>query len=277
MKILIVSWEYPPVVVGGLGRHVHHLATELAAAGHEVVVLSRRPVGHRRRPPIPTVTHIAEGVLVVAVAEDPPHFVFGEDMLAWTLAMGHAMVRAGVALRQARRRRGLEARRRARARLAGRAPGDRAGRVLRRAAGLHAPRHRGRPAQRLGLGPDQPAGALGRVVAGQRIRRADHLLGVDAGRGRPAVRSAAAADHGDPQRNRRHHLELPRSARRAPARRDCCTSAGSNTRRACRTPSPRCPGSAAATRAPRWPIAGEGTQFEWLQRAGPRRTGWPGR
>ncbi len=38
MKILIVSWEYPPVVVGGLGRHVHHLATELAAAGHEVVV-----------------------------------------------------------------------------------------------------------------------------------------------------------------------------------------------------------------------------------------------
>ena len=37
MKILIVSWEYPPVVVGGLGRHVHHLATELAAAGHEVL------------------------------------------------------------------------------------------------------------------------------------------------------------------------------------------------------------------------------------------------
>ncbi|WP_407663377.1 glycogen/starch synthase [Mycolicibacterium mageritense] len=39
----MVSWEYPPVVVGGLGRHVHHLATALAAAGHEVVVLSRRP------------------------------------------------------------------------------------------------------------------------------------------------------------------------------------------------------------------------------------------
>ncbi|WP_410578784.1 glycogen/starch synthase, partial [Bacillus sp. SIMBA_026] len=37
MKVLIVSWEYPPVVVGGLGRHVHHLAVELARAGHEVV------------------------------------------------------------------------------------------------------------------------------------------------------------------------------------------------------------------------------------------------
>ncbi|HET9563112.1 MAG TPA: glycogen/starch synthase, partial [Mycobacterium sp.] len=43
MKVLMVSWEYPPVVVGGLGRHVYQLATALAAAGHEVVVLSRRP------------------------------------------------------------------------------------------------------------------------------------------------------------------------------------------------------------------------------------------
>ena len=38
MKVLLVSWEYPPVVIGGLGRHVHHLATELVAAGHVVVV-----------------------------------------------------------------------------------------------------------------------------------------------------------------------------------------------------------------------------------------------
>ncbi|MBF0662645.1 MULTISPECIES: glycosyltransferase family 4 protein [unclassified Rhodococcus (in: high G+C Gram-positive bacteria)] len=97
MKILIVSWEYPPVVVGGLGRHVHHLATELAAAGNEVVVLSRRPTGTDASTH-PTLSHIAEGVLVVAVAEDAPHFVFGEDMLAWTLAMGHAMVRAGIGL-----------------------------------------------------------------------------------------------------------------------------------------------------------------------------------
>ncbi|MFD4366448.1 glycosyltransferase family 4 protein [Rhodococcus sp. NPDC058521] len=97
MKILIVSWEYPPVVVGGLGRHVHHLATELAAAGHEVVVLSRRPSGTDATTH-PTITHFEDGVLVVAVAEDPAHFVFGEDMIAWTLAMGHAMVRAGTAL-----------------------------------------------------------------------------------------------------------------------------------------------------------------------------------
>jgi len=97
LRILIVSWEYPPVVVGGLGRHVHHLAVELAAAGHEVVVLSRRPTGTDASTH-PTISHVTEGVLVVAVAEDAPHFEFGEDMLAWTLAMGHAMVRAGVSL-----------------------------------------------------------------------------------------------------------------------------------------------------------------------------------
>jgi len=41
LRILMLSWEYPPVVVGGLGRHVHALATSLATAGHEVTVVTR--------------------------------------------------------------------------------------------------------------------------------------------------------------------------------------------------------------------------------------------
>jgi len=97
MKILLVSWEYPPVVIGGLGRHVHHLATELAMAGHDVVVLSRRPTAtdpHSH----PTTDEVTEGVRVIAAAEDPHEFTFGTDMMAWTLAMGHAMVRAGLGL-----------------------------------------------------------------------------------------------------------------------------------------------------------------------------------
>ena len=40
-----MSWEYPPVVVGGLGRHVDALTRELAALGHDVVVLTRQPTG----------------------------------------------------------------------------------------------------------------------------------------------------------------------------------------------------------------------------------------
>jgi glycogen(starch) synthase len=98
MKILMVSWEYPPVVVGGLGRHVHHLSTALAAAGHEVVVLSRHPSGTDPSTH-PSSDEINEGVRVIAVAHDPHEFTFGNDMMAWTLAMGHAMVRAGLSLK----------------------------------------------------------------------------------------------------------------------------------------------------------------------------------
>ena len=95
MKILMVSWEYPPVVIGGLGRHVHHLATALAAAGHEVMVLSRRPFDTDPSTH-PTTDEVHEGVRVVAAAQDPHEFGFGTDMMAWTLAMGHSMIRAGL-------------------------------------------------------------------------------------------------------------------------------------------------------------------------------------
>lgn len=97
MKILMVSWEYPPVVIGGLGRHVHHLATALAAAGHDVVVLSRRPTGTDPSTH-PSSDEISEGVRVIAAAHDPHEFSFSTDMMAWTLAMGHAMIRAGLSL-----------------------------------------------------------------------------------------------------------------------------------------------------------------------------------
>ncbi|WP_440900935.1 glycosyltransferase family 4 protein [Actinosynnema sp.] len=97
MRVLMLSWEYPPVVVGGLGRHVHALADRLVRAGHEVVVLCRQPEG------TDAVTHPTEdvvlgGVRVVRVAEDPAHLVFERDLVAWVLAMGHAMTRAGLAL-----------------------------------------------------------------------------------------------------------------------------------------------------------------------------------
>jgi glycogen(starch) synthase len=101
MKILMVSWEYPPVVIGGLGRHVHHLSTALAAAGHEVVVLSRRPSGTDPSTH-PSSDEVNEDVRVVAAAHDPHEFTFGNDMMAWTLAMGHAMVRAGLSLKHQR-------------------------------------------------------------------------------------------------------------------------------------------------------------------------------
>ncbi|AKK26975.1 glycosyltransferase family 4 protein [Mycobacterium sp. EPa45] len=97
MKILMVSWEYPPVIIGGLGRHVYQLATALAADGHEVVVLARRPSGTDPSTH-PTTDELHEGVRVIAAAQDPHEFDFGRDMMAWTMAMGHAMIRAGLTL-----------------------------------------------------------------------------------------------------------------------------------------------------------------------------------
>ena len=95
MRVLVVSWEYPPVVVGGLGRHVHHLAEAVAQEGHEVIVLTRQPSGTDALTH-PTSDTVVNGVRVIAVAEDPPAFDFGADMMAWTLAMGHSYVRAGL-------------------------------------------------------------------------------------------------------------------------------------------------------------------------------------
>ncbi len=104
VKILMVSWEYPPVVIGGLGRHVHHLSTALAAAGHEVVVLSRRPTGTDPSTH-PSSDEVSAGVRVVAAAQDPHEFSFSTDMMAWTLAMGHSMIRTGLSLKKRRAQR----------------------------------------------------------------------------------------------------------------------------------------------------------------------------
>ncbi|HEY84264.1 MAG TPA: glycosyltransferase family 4 protein [Chloroflexi bacterium] len=49
MKILMLSWEFPPCVTGGLGRHVAELAPALANEGVEVHVMAPHP-----SPPLPT-------------------------------------------------------------------------------------------------------------------------------------------------------------------------------------------------------------------------------
>ena len=40
-RVLILSWEYPPIVEGGLARHVRKLSEQLVAQGTEVHVLTR--------------------------------------------------------------------------------------------------------------------------------------------------------------------------------------------------------------------------------------------
>ena len=77
MRILILSWEYPPRIVGGLGKHVHRLSLGLAEAGHTVHVVTRD------HPDAPTEEEI-DGVHVVRVGEYPPIVPF-DDLIPWVL------------------------------------------------------------------------------------------------------------------------------------------------------------------------------------------------
>jgi glycogen(starch) synthase len=90
LRVLMLSWEFPPVVVGGLGRHVHQLATALVAAGHEVTVVTRHA------PDAPLEEYV-DGVRVVRAPEDPPLFPLSTpSLLAWTMAFNHALTRAAL-------------------------------------------------------------------------------------------------------------------------------------------------------------------------------------
>jgi glycogen(starch) synthase len=90
LRVLMLSWEYPPVVVGGLGRHVHALATSLASAGHQVTVVTRHA-------PDAPLEELRDGVRVVRAPEDPPLFPLATPtLLAWTMAFNHSLTRAAL-------------------------------------------------------------------------------------------------------------------------------------------------------------------------------------
>jgi glycogen(starch) synthase len=87
----MVSWEYPPLVYGGLGRHVHGLAEALVADGHEVAVVTQ---SHAGAPD----DAVVGGVRVRRVRPDPPARSARDDLALWTLALNAAQVRAGQGL-----------------------------------------------------------------------------------------------------------------------------------------------------------------------------------
>nr|MDT0659704.1 glycosyltransferase family 4 protein [Micromonospora sp. DSM 115978] len=89
-RILMLSWEYPPVLVGGLGRHVHALATSLATAGHHVTVITRHADG------APLEEH-TDGVHIIRAPEDPIGFPLATPtLLAWTMAFNHTLTRTAL-------------------------------------------------------------------------------------------------------------------------------------------------------------------------------------
>ena len=236
MRALILSWEYPPLIEGGLARHVRKLAENLAAQDVDVHVLAR---GRDERPP----EEEAGGVLIHRVREPERPRDLGE-FVAWIEHMNSDMLAAGVEV------------------------GDRydfdvvhghdwlvasAGHHLanrfRAPARGHDPRDRVRAPP--GLGRQAPAVVHPRrgALDGQPRRAGDHLLGLHArARGRH-LRARGVARGGDPQRHRplragagRRPRHAARALRRSRTRSSSCWSAGSSTRRASSSRSRRCPG-----------------------------------
>lgn len=88
MRVLHVSWEYPPIVYGGLGRHVQALTRAQAERGDDVTVLTQTADATG------SVEEI-DGVRVIRAPHDPPAVPFSEEtLLAWVLGMQTGMIRA---------------------------------------------------------------------------------------------------------------------------------------------------------------------------------------
>jgi len=89
VRVLLLTWEYPPNVVGGLGRHVAALARTLTAQGHEVHVVTRDDPTAPAAP-----DEWVDGIHIVRVSEAPPVIPFGE-LIAWVLAFNNRAQAAG--------------------------------------------------------------------------------------------------------------------------------------------------------------------------------------
>jgi len=84
MRLLVLSWEYPPVIEGGLARHVAKLSEALARLGVEVHVLSRDDRG------LPS--DCGRGGVTVHRVSTPPRPEPLERFIAWVRAMNLAMI-----------------------------------------------------------------------------------------------------------------------------------------------------------------------------------------
>jgi len=82
MRILEITWEYPPHIVGGLGRHVYNLSVHLASKGAEVTVLSFTDGTSKKQ-------ERAEGVEIVRVN---PYVLRYPDFVSWIEGLNMLMV-----------------------------------------------------------------------------------------------------------------------------------------------------------------------------------------
>lgn len=79
MKILVLSWEFPPRIVGGIARHVAELYPELVKLGHEIHLITVE-VGHA------AMYEVVEGIHVHRVPVSYSH-----DFFHWVVNLNQSM------------------------------------------------------------------------------------------------------------------------------------------------------------------------------------------
>lgn len=87
MRVLTLSWEYPPRVVGGLARHVYELSSELARQDVEVTVLTCAADGESGVEP--------DGLRVVRVRMNNPSTL---DFLTWVMQFNLNLLESALGL-----------------------------------------------------------------------------------------------------------------------------------------------------------------------------------
>lgn len=83
MKILVLTWEFPPRIVGGIARHVAELYPELVKLGHDIHLLT---VEFGEAP----LYEVVEGIHVHRVPVGP-----SENFFHWVVNMNESMGRQG--------------------------------------------------------------------------------------------------------------------------------------------------------------------------------------
>jgi len=97
-RVLILSWEYPPVIEGGLARHVRKLAEALVRQGVSVDVLTRGVGENTGEESI----DVGEGTVYVHRVREPGWPRDLDRFVAWVEQMNKDMLAAGEALAQER-------------------------------------------------------------------------------------------------------------------------------------------------------------------------------